>query len=351
MKKIIFLLLFLVIPQLANANTYIEKKIWDHTLKVVDYDLSSDIYEIKVIQTLDEMPLEKLLEQNNAITWVNGTFFCPTYYSWCNTDKSFTINEHYIKWEKFWEYLTTWDRAVFWWTKEKVPFIYQSWKINVDDEDKIYYWLANYPLIISDWKWMLEEYWDKWLIAANMKTKWVRNFVCSDKEKKHIYFWMVYNATVDDLATVLLDFWCFDALNLDAWASTAFIYNNRHIIWPNRDILDAVAIERKWIDTLKISKSALQITKVIFDDVNKKAKTTDSKIKRIDKYIEALSKLKDKFYEKYSTPIEETNIVWEIDKVWYKIEINELKPLKAILLINKVVEDLKTIKYELKTKK
>lgn len=349
MKKLIFTILLTVLPISTFANTYIEKKVWDHTFKVIKYDLSSNIYDIKVMKTDDSTNLWNLLKQNNAITWVNWVFFCPTDYSWCNTDKSFTDNERYIMWEKFAKYLTTWDRAVFWWTKEKVPLIYQSGKINMDNEDKIYYWLWNYPLLLSEWKNMLEYYWDVWLIDNKMKVKWTRNFICSDKEKKNIYFWLVYDATIDELATSLMDFWCYDALNLDAWLSTVFMYNNRYLVWPQkRDILDAVWIERKWLDVSQISQVSEKITKVILEDITKRSKNKKEKaLALIDAYSTALWEFRIKIYDKYKTPIIEKNIVWEMDEIWYQIEINELNPLKLVLVVNQVYENLKIAKTEI----
>lgn len=349
MKKLIILTILLAFPWVTFANTYIEKKVWDYTFKVIQYDLSSENYEIKVVKTDDATNLWNLLEENNAITWVNWVFFCPTDYDWCNTDKSFTDNERYIEWTKYASYLTTWDRAVFALTKDKKPFIYQSGKINMDNEDQIYYWLWNYPLILSEWQNMLEYYWDAWLIDNKMRVKSTRNFICSDKDKNNIYFWLVYNATMDELAWALSDFWCYDALNLDAGLSTTLMYNWRYLVWPQkRDILDAVAIERKWLNVKEVSETAKKIWEILIKDSTKKAKNNKEKtIINIDKYIKALDELRKKAYEKYSTDILEQNIVWETDKVWYKIDINDLKALKLIYVINKTQEILKKAKNSL----
>lgn len=350
MKKILFLLIF-IIPNLAFANTYIEKKVNWHTFKVIEYNLSSKNYEIEIIKTDDATNLWNLLKKNNAITWVNWVFFCPTDYTWCNTSKSFTDNERYIAWEKFATYLTTWDRAVFWWTKDKVPFIYQSGKINENDEDKIYYWLGNYPLLLNEWKNMLEEYWDLWLIDAKMRVKSTRNFICSDEKKENIYFWLVYDANIEELTQALREFWCFDALNLDAGLSTTFMLNNRYLVWPQkRDILDAVAIKRVWLNILEIEEIWKNITKVIISDIEKRAKNNLEKKEILTtKYIEALDNLRKKIYERYSTDIfEENTLVWELEKVWYKIEINNLKNLKLITLVNSVNENLKILRQEIR---
>lgn len=340
------------IPYFAFANTFIEKSVWWYKIKVIEYNLSSNIYDIKVIKTDEAKSLWKLLEENNAITGVNGVFFCPVDYSWCNTTKSFTDSERYIVWEKFASYLTTWDRAVFAWTKDKKPFIFQSWKINMDDEDKIYYWLGNYPLLLSEWKNMLEYYYEAGLIFPKLTYKSTRNFVCSDKEKKNIYFWLVYQATIDELVQVLSEFWCYDALNLDAWASTAFIYNGKYLVWPQpRDILDAVVIERKWFNVMEISQISQKITKILIDKMLLHAKNNKQQfIKYVENYIQQWENIKSKIYEKYSTDIYENNFVWENEKVWYKIEMNDLKPLKMVYLFNQILYNLKLIKKEIQIK-
>ncbi len=349
MKKIL-IFLFLFFPFTTNANTYIEKTVLWHKIKVIEYNLSSKEYELKIVKSDDATNLWNLLKENNAISWVNWVFFCPTDYDWCNTSKSFTDNERYIVWEKFATYLTTGDRAVFWWTKEKKPFIYQSGKINMDNEDQIYYWLGNYPLLLNEWKNTLEYYYDVWLIDLKMRAQATRNFICSDKEKKNIYFWLVYNATIDDLVQTLSEFWCWDALNLDAWLSTAFIYNNRYIVWPQkRDILDAIAIERKWLKVSEINEVSTKITKYLITEIIKKSKNNPLKaVKITESYIDYFDNYKKQIYQKNSTDIIEKNsLVWEEENVWYKIEINELKTLKLITLINSINENLKKVKKEL----
>lgn len=346
MKKII-LVIILLIPNFVFANTYIEKKINWFTIKVVKYDLSSKDYEIKVVKTDDATNLWNLLQENNAITWVNWVFFCPTDYKWCDTNKSFTDNERYIKWEKFSTYLTTWDRAVFWWTKDKKPFIYQSSKINYEDEDKIYYGLSNYPLLLSEWKNMLEQYWDKWLIDSKMKVKWTRNFVCSDEKKENIYFWLVYDATLEELTWILRNLWCYDALNLDAWLSTTFMYNSKYIVWPQkRDILDGIAIERIGLDVKEIKSIADNITNILIKDIEKKGRFYLSKKEKVkNSYIKQLQEIRKKIYEINSIDLYEQNIVWELDRVWYQIEINNLNQLKLVNLINEITSNMSKLDF------
>lgn len=351
MKKII-LLAIAFFPNFVWAQTYIEKKVDGYILKVIQYPLSSSEYEIKIVKTDDATNLWNLLKQHNAITWVNGVFFCPTDYSWCNTSKSFTDNERYIEGQKYATYLTTWDRAVFAWDKTKRPFIYQSGKINMDYESEIYYWFGNYPLLLLEGKNMLEEYWEKWLIDGKMKVKATRNFICSDEKKENIYFWLLYDATIEEATSTLKTFGCYDALNLDAWLSTVFMYNNRYLVWPQkRDILDAVVIERKWLDLWEISTIWENITKVLTQDIEKRSKKSLEKTdKYITSYMNGLESIRKKVYEKYSQDIMEMNFVWEIEKVWYSIQPLSLKHLQWITLINEVYENLRKLRIEIREK-
>lgn len=350
MMKVFILLFLLFLPSLTYGKTFIEQKVNGHTFRVIQYPISSEMYDIKVVKTSTATPLWNLLKEHNAITGINGVFFCPTDYSWCNSEQSFTDNERYIEWEKFATYLTTWDRAVFWWTQEKVPFIYQSGKINMYSEHEIYYWLGNYPLLLNEWKNMLEEYWDKGLIDTKMRVKGTRNFVCSDEKKEHIYFWLVYDATIEELTGALREFGCFDALNLDAGLSTAFVYNNRYLIWPQkRNILDGIAIERKWLNLKEIEKIWENITKILIHDIEKRSRNSLSRSDElITRYMHALDTFRKNIYEKLSKDIMQRNIVWEYDKVGYKIEINNLNHLKLVTLVNEVYENLRKLRNEIR---
>lgn len=343
MKYFFFFCLFFFIPHLASANTYIEQKINGHVMKVIEYNLSDPNYEIKIIKSDDATNLANMLTQNNAITWVNGAFFCPVDYKWCGSERSYSDSERYIKWEKFATQINTGYRAVFAWDQDKNPFIYRSGIINEEDEDQIYYGIGNLPLILYQWQNMLQEYWDNNQIVANMKPKAVRNFICSDKTKEHIYFWLVWDANIDDMVEILKDFWCWDALNLDAGLSTSLIYNNTYILGSkSRDIMDGVAIERVGIDKESINKKS----QILSDAIKKLAKNKSKKntilfTKYIDSYQKQLKALKAKIYAKYTTDVYQTNIVWEQDRVGYKIDVTNKKDFQKILILNQSLENLK----------
>lgn len=350
MKKI-FLFLLILFPQLVFWNNYIEQRLSWHLMRVVEYPIGTWEYEIKVVKTDDATNLGNLLKQNNAISWINGVFFCPTDYSWCGSDRSYTDNERYVEGEKFWSYINTWYRAVFGWDKDETPFIYRSGTINAEDEEKIYYWLGNLPLLLYNGQNMLEEYWENDQILANMKIPGVRNFVCSDKDKTNIYFGLVYDATIDQLTNILQEFGCYDALNLDAGLSTVFMYNSRYIVGPQkRDILDGIGIVKKWFDVEENTQLAENISGVLLKELEKRSKRDTMKYKtNISAVMEALNILKNNIYHKNSSDIYKKNFVWEFDRIWYKIEISSPKTFARINLINEIYENLKRERNLLET--
>jgi len=62
-----------------------------------------------------------------------------------------------------------------------------------------------------------------------MKFPAYRHFICSNKEKTHIYIGRTSPTSLDSLAPALYELGCWDAINLDAGDSAHFIYNGRSI--------------------------------------------------------------------------------------------------------------------------
>lgn len=332
MKKIILSLVSLSLTlstSVVSANTFIEKTIDWHKVKVIKYDLKSDKFVFKIWKNndWDATSLRELMEKENGISAVNWIYFCPADYSSCKWKDS-TINERYIDGKKYAWYDDTWDRVVFALDKNNTPFLFQTNKINPDKETEVYNWLGNFPLILQDWKNMIEYYREQWLIDYKMKTSMSRNFICSDKEWKNLYFWYVYDVILDHLHTVLTELWCYNALNLDAWASSAMMYNSRYIIWPGRNILDWLIIERKWLDT-KILREWLQTT-IKKIEKNIKFKKFTEKTEYLDKLSSTLTKSRTQIYEQNSK-----NLYDENEKnIWYEINITNINTLKRLYIIN-----------------
>lgn len=327
-KFIIFLFLYLIYFQVTNANNYIEIKIDWYKFKIIKYDTKSYDYIFKIWanQNYNASNLMDLMQENNGISAINWVFFCPETYSECWW-KNFTKNERYIKWKNLWTEISTWDRVVFAIDEDNYPFLYQTEKINKNDEDKIYYWFSNFPLLLHNWENKFQEYEDLGLIDKKMKDKISRNFVCSDKSKRYIISWFVSDIELEKLPDLLLKIWCYDAINLDAWWSSSLIYNSRYVIWPWRNILDWIIIEKKWLDTSLIIENWKKIQKYIQDKI--KNETYEDKIIFLNNLIEWLKKIRIKIYNQYSNDI---YIKWE--KIWYEIDVTNINKLKTVYIAN-----------------
>lgn len=343
MKKIL-LILFLFFPFIASANTFIEKVQSGYKMRVIEYDIKSTLYDLQFFKTqgTTQEPLDKILLENNAISWVNGAFFCPEYYSFCAGKEGTTNNERFMKGVDYEWYEPSWDKAMFAIDKNRNSFIFQRDNINTEKEKDIYYGLSNWPLILKDGVNTLEDYYDQWVIDSKMKSSGTKNFICNNKEKNKIYFGLIYSIDIDTEASILKDFWCSDALNLDAWLSTAFIYNGKYIVWPQRGIIDAVWIVPKF--DLKPLEEKIQKVVEYLDQRALKISNGNPEIQKglYKNYIEQFDVFKSKIYDNFSHDLyEENSLIWENEKVGYKIEINNEKALKVIYIINKIIFQLK----------
>ena len=138
-----------------------------------------------------------------------------------------------------------WDtRALFWFQSLLVTNSTRSrgngnW---VNSEfSKIQYGLAMHVLLVN---WQNVSYNNSEM--NNDKKQWwaaTKEFICSTQDKSTIYFWRVYNVTFVWLAEyVQRTFGCYDAIQLDAWWSTAIYYEWEKIAWPGRNVMDAFVV-------------------------------------------------------------------------------------------------------------
>lgn len=343
-RKILITIIAIIFLSINStfANNFIDKTIDWYRFRVLWIDTRAEEFEFKVGVNLDHSatPLRDLLEKSNWISAVNWVFFCPADYKEC-WGQDFTENERYYQWYRIGPNNVTGNRVVFAIDKDGSPFIYQTDKINVWREHQIYYWLANFPLLLWNWESMYDEYEELWLIDYKMKAKMQRNFICHDETRRFIYTWYISAIELQKLPEVLKKFGCYNALNLDAWASSSLIYNWRQVLWPWRDILDGIVIERKWLDTSIIRENVDQALNKFRKKVS--LQPYNSSLIIIDKVTEALDEMRIDMYEKYSF-----NTFWpDWKKNWYEIYVKDLEALTFLYTINYMNKELYYIRKEL----
>ena len=106
---------------------------------------------------------------------------------------------------------------------------------------KIQYGLSMHVLLIN---WVNVSYNNSEM--NNDKKQWsaaTKEFICSTQDKSTVYFWRVFNVTFVWLAEYIQrTFSCYDAIQLDAWYSTAIYFEWEKIAWPWRDVMDAIVV-------------------------------------------------------------------------------------------------------------
>ena len=323
LKKITLLIIVLGILNISNAsaNTLIERTINWYSAKIIEYKTDSEIYDIKIwVHPDDWWTLRSIMWTVGWITWVNGVFECPKDYAACG-GKNYTINERYVEGEKKATYKSTWDRVVFGWDENIVPFLFQTDLINASREWDIFEWFANHPLLLKDWISQTHIYHEKWLIDYKMKSKATKNFICSNQSWDTIYFGLLYWITIDDTAIALKDFGCWNAINLDAGASTTFIYNWKYILNPQRDILDWVFIVPKNIDTKALELEAKNTINTMLETTRNQS--TQQKITSFSKLNSTLNSMSQEIYKNNTFPEYENIKTYSHTIVFENVSWNE----------------------------
>ncbi len=310
----------LLFVQHTFANTFIERTLAWYKATIIEYKTDSKLYDIHIgVHPNEGGTLRSIMSEVNGVSWVNWVFECPKDYSACWW-KNYTINERYVQWEKRATYESTGDRVVFAWNDDIEPFLFQTGLINPDDEEKIFEWFANHPLILMNWESQLYRYYEKNLIDNKMKTRATKNFICSNKSWESIYFWLVYNIWIDDMPKALRELGCWNAINLDAWLSTSLIYNNKYVVGPQREILDWVFVSPKNIDINSLNASSKTFISALLESL--KNYTTSQKIEKLSSILQTLDEYIVKIYDRNTTEITVSENIYTNIEVFDDLENN-----------------------------
>lgn len=331
--------LFLDLPSIWHANTFTSKKINNITIKYVTYEINSDEYTLKVSTSDTAEDLSSLLVGNNALTGINGVFFCPADYTRCK-GKNYTINERFKNGEDLSVYTDTGERWVFSWNKDMKPFIFKTHDIETIPRTEIFEWLGNYPILLVNDINTLPYYEKKWLLDKKMTSSLPRHFICSNSEKTKIMFWRTSAISLPLLPAVLTKIWCSDALNLDAGASSQFIYNGKYLVKWRRNIIDGFTLSHNAINTQEIRSKVH-----IFEHYLSKrleGKDNISALLLLEKYQKLFKKLRTEIYEKNSSDI----LSDSGENIGYEIEIKEISTLEEVYMLNLLEQKIQELQYK-----
>ena len=249
---IAFLSCFWINYTSAYQEILIENRGW-HAIRVIKVVLDGEHFVVSSVAWLWWETIQSLTKKVWWTSSINWAFFCPKDYSSCDT--TFSYYERVFKWDgasysQFWP--DTSIRWIFGFTQDGSPLFVQNKisdgdvglvsNINSDRISDLYFWISNFPVLLINWEDVTV--WASEYIDSKMTWRWNRNFICSTEDWKTIYMWYVWTMSVRNMASYLKEnFGCYNALFLDAGASSAMVYSwNVLSQWSRTLITDAFVV-------------------------------------------------------------------------------------------------------------
>lgn len=335
---------FFVIMAQNYASAYqeilIENRGW-HPIRVIKVILDWEHFVVSSVAGEWWETIQSLTKKVWWISSINWAFFCPKDYS--NCDRTFSYYERIFKWDwasysQFWP--DTSIRWIFWFTRDGSPLFVQNkisdwdvWLVSNINSERIrdlYFWISNFPVLLIEWDDVTAGATN--YIDSKLTWKWNRNFICSTKDWKTIYMWYIWTIGVWDMASYLKEnFGCYNALFLDAGASSAMVYSGKVLSqWSRKLITDAfVVVDRDVYLQLEWTPSE------VYSAYEPDYEMTDSDRKQVQKF----NKIIDAIYAKYGKSNYKTKLISLFRGMASKDTVSDSK--KAIY--NKVLIYLFTI--------
>lgn len=259
--KIIFLLFLMLFMLIWNAFAYKELLIenrWWKPIRVIKVILDWQDFVITSLAWIWWDTLENLVKKVWWDSGINGTFFCPADYSYCGGVTHSNFERVYLwDWESYSEsWPDTSIRMIFGFDIEWNPLMVQhnytdhdaglKMNLNEDKIDDIEFWMSNYTVLLVEGQNVIDV--NSINFTSNMYGSANRNFICSTRDWSTIYMWVVWWVSIPKLADYVAEnFWCYNALALDAGASEAMVYDSNVLARSSRrKIMDAfVVVDRE----------------------------------------------------------------------------------------------------------
>ena len=285
MKKLLYWFMFLIIWFFVSNSAFAYKELLienrgGRPIRVIKVVLDGEHFVVASPAENWWATTEQLAKNVWWDTAINWAFFCPADYSTCKLNWkriTHTVSERVYLWEGAKWSMYWWDtsiRMIFWFDKEWTPLFVQknSWEadlwlwsnLNKDKLDDLYFWIWNWPVLLMEWEDVVHAF----SHYIDNKLTWLanRNFICSTEDNTTIYMWVVWSSSVWNLPAYLKEqFWCYNALFLDAWASTAMVYDGHTLDrWSRKKVMDAfVVLDREqYIKLTWITPAEKSIPKV-----------------------------------------------------------------------------------------
>lgn len=248
----VMILCFWVNYTSAYQEILIENRGW-HAVRVIKVILDWEHFVVSSVAGEWWETIQSLTKKVGGTSSINWAFFCPKDYSNCSDTVSYYERIFKWDWGSYSQFRPdTSIRWIFWFTQDGNPLFVQNkisdWDVglisNINSEriDDLYFWISNFPVLLINWDDVTA--WASEYIDSKMTWRWNRNFICSTEDWKTIYMWYVWTMSVRNMASYLKEnFGCYNALFLDAWASSAMVYSGKVLSqWSRKLITDAFVV-------------------------------------------------------------------------------------------------------------
>jgi hypothetical protein len=209
----IFSLVFFIGNRTSAYQELLIEERGGKAIRVIKVILDGEHFVVASVANEGGETLEQLTKKVGGITSINGAFFCPKDYSYCN-NQTFSNYERVFKgngasYSRFRP--DTSVRGIFGFEQNGTPLLVQNKisdadvglmsNINADRINDLYFGISNFPVLLIEGEDVTagaREY-----IDSKLTGKGNRNFICSTEDGKTVYLGVVGSSSVRDMAPYL----------------------------------------------------------------------------------------------------------------------------------------------------
>ncbi|MFZ2150600.1 MAG: phosphodiester glycosidase family protein [Candidatus Absconditicoccaceae bacterium] len=303
MKKILLIISFLSL--FGSAFGYRELLIENRgglPIRVIKVVLDGQDYVVSSVANDGGDTLENLTKKVGGDAAVNGVYFCPKDYGYCD-GVTHTISERvYMGNAKDYSRFRpdTSIRAIFGFDKNGEPLLVQNnfglhdvgyrSNVNKDKQNDLYFGLGNFPVLLDSGEDVVIGFTN--YVDKKMETAGNKSFICATQDNSTIYMGVVGGINLWKLpAFIKKNLGCRNAINLDAGASLGMVYSGLVLDrGDRRNIMDAFVVltREKYIKLTSVTPPEKQAYQ---PDIQYNLNNEDRKfVDKLDKIIKSIVK-------------------------------------------------------------